>query len=84
MTPHVNENLDTDKPILVTIAELNANAKVHMHTVDKDSPHPDQMQESICIVGPPGTAKTANATTTFRQLWADRHGCDLDEVALLV
>jgi hypothetical protein len=69
---------------MVTIAELNANVKVHMEVVDDNSRHPKQMQESICIVGPPGTAKTANATTVFRQLWADRHDCDLDEVALIV
>ena len=51
---------------LTNIPELIENVRVSMATIDNESIHPNQMQESIALVGAPGTAKTYTATHTFR------------------
>ena len=69
---------------LTNIPELIENVRVSMATIDNESIHPNQMQESIALVGAPGTAKTYTATHTFRELWAEQNNCEIDEVAVIV
>jgi hypothetical protein len=69
---------------LISIPELLDNVEIHMATVDPSSVHPNQMQHSICLIGAPGTAKTYTATHQMRDLWAARHGCAVEECAVLV
>jgi hypothetical protein len=69
---------------LTNIPELIDNVRVLMATIDDDSVHPNQMRDSIALVGAPGTAKTYTATHTFRELWADQHNCSIEEVGLIV
>lgn len=66
------------------IPELLDNVRVLMATVDEDSVHPNQMMDTIALVGAPGTAKTYTATHSFRELWAKQNNCAIDEVALIV
>lgn len=69
---------------LISIPELLDNVEIHMATVEPSSVHPKQMQHSICLIGAPGTAKTYTATHQMRDLWAARHGCAVEECAVLV
>jgi len=81
---NIMSNTENNKPSVVNIPELISNVEVHMHTIDEDSKHPNQMMHSIAIVGAPGTAKTHTAQYTFRDMWAKRNGCKPEEVAVIV
>ena len=81
---HNSENKPKPKPSIVNLPELISNVEVHMHTIDEDSEHPNQMMHSIAIIGAPGTAKTHTAQYTFREMWAKRNGCKTEEVAVII
>ena len=48
---------------LTNIPELIDNVRVSMATIDNESIHPNQMQESIALVGAPGTSQKTTKQT---------------------